>query len=175
MKNFLKESIIALLLVAVIVSGFRFTLEQYFIEQVSMLPRLVEGERVLLEKVTYRIQSPARGDIVVFHPPPKYGETPLIKRIIALPGETVFIKDGRVHIEGTALEESYCNEPPRYEMEPFNVPDDGYFVLGDNRNVSYDSHYGWTVPFEDIIGRVWLTVWPPSEWGVIPDHAYLSD
>ena len=99
-----------------------------------------------------------------------------IKRIIGLPGEEVEIREGRVYItkdgKQQVLEESkYIPLITDYQMNPLTVPDAKYFVLGDNRNSSTDSHYGWTVPQENIIGKVWLCYWPPSEWGLSPEYS----
>jgi len=90
---------------------------------------------------------------------------PFIKRVIGLPGETVEIKDGKVFIDGIPLdEEEYIMAPPNNPMPATEIPENEYFVLGDNRNSSNDSHNGWTVPRDNIIGRAWFIYWPPSKW-----------
>ena len=99
------------------------------------------------------------------------GDRISVKRIIGLPGETVEIKMGIVYIcqEDEALpleEQAYIAAAPHYTMEKFQVPEDSYFVLGDNRNNSNDSHNRWVVPRESIIGKAWLSIWPPTEWGL---------
>jgi len=138
-----------------------------------------EGQYVLVDKLTYHFHSPQRGDVIVFHKPNKKPNEPselYIKRIIGLPGEQVEIREGRVYItkdgEQQVLEESeYIPLITIYQMSPLTVPDGEYFVLGDNRNSSSDSHGGWTVPRESIIGKVWLCYWPPSEWGLSPEYS----
>ena len=80
------------------------------------------------------------------------------------------VRDGTVYINGTQLDEPYIKEPPRYSLKPWLIPDDEYFVLGDNRNISEDSHNGWTVPRQNIIGKDWLSIWPPGEWGLAPNY-----
>jgi signal peptidase I len=92
-----------------------------------------------------------------------------------LPGETVEIKDGKVSINGTPLEEDeYIAEHPNYTMSATEVPENEYFVLGDNRNYSTDSSKGWTVPRDNIIGRAWFVYWPPSKLGVVKHYSYDS-
>ncbi|MCK4898936.1 MAG: signal peptidase I, partial [Anaerolineales bacterium] len=94
-------------------------------------------------------------------------EFPYIKRIIALPGETVEIKDDKVFINGIALEEEYVMESPHYTMPPEEIPKDEYFVLGDNRNSSSDSHSWGTVPLGNVIGKAEVVYWPPTEWKLL--------
>ena len=91
------------------------------------------------------------------------------------PGETVEITDGAVYLDGHQLDEPYIKKPPTYTYPEHKVPQNEYFVLGDNRNNSEDSHTGYTVPRENIIGKAWLSIWPPGEWGVIPNYAYANE
>ena len=126
-----------------------------------------EGQRILISKVVYRFHDPQRGDIIVLHPPhlPK-NAYPYIKRIIGLPGETIEVKNGAVYINGLKLYEPYIKEPPTYTFPQKKIPENEYFVLGDNRNNANDSHTGWTVPRQDIIGKAWLSIWPLDKWGL---------
>jgi signal peptidase I len=137
----------------------------------SMEPSFYQGDHIMVNKVTYRSSDPQRGDVIVFDPPFE-SPYPFIKRLIGLPGDTVEIKDGKVFINGIALEEAYIVTPPDYTMLAREVPGDEYFVLGDNRNDSNDSHAGWTVPRDNIIGRAWFTYWPPSRWSIIEHYRY---
>ena len=111
-----------------------------------MVPTLAVGDRLLVEKVSYRFEPPHRGDIIVFEPPPQlqeYGYSAsqaFIKRVIGLPGETVKVTQGQVFINNESLSESYILESPVYEMPPVRVPASSLFVMGDNRNDSNDSH-----------------------------------
>lgn len=175
-KKYLKEAIIVVCIAAPIFIALQFVIQQFVVNQVSMFPNLAEGQRVLINKVSYSFHNPERGDIIVFKPSPSAfpGETPLIKRVIGLPGETVEIHSGAVFINGSALKETDINNPPAYTMGPMVIPEGHYFVLGDNRNASRDSHFGWTVPGDSIIGKAWLSTWPPSKWGVISSPAYAS-
>jgi len=121
--------------------------------------------------VSYRSSGPQRGDVIVFNPPFP-SEYPFIKRVIGLPGETVEIKDEKVFIDGIPLEEEYIMESPNYTMPAQEVPEDEYFVLGDNRNNSNDSHNNWTVPRDNLIGRAWFIYWPPSKLRVVKHYSY---
>jgi len=155
--------------------GYQQALQQYYIEQTSMTPTLEEGQRLLVSKIVYSFHPPERGDIIVFHPPEDPDGIPLIKRVIGLPGETVEVKSGEVYINGSSLDEPYIKEPPHYIVKETTVPLDNYFVLGDNRNGSRDSHSGWTVPEENIIGKTWLSLWPPDVWGMAPNYEFSGD
>ena len=166
----LREIGITILIAVVIFALLRVTVQGYRVQYSSMLPNIEPGEWVMVTKARYFFVDPERGEVIIFEH--EGSEAPYIKRIIALPGETVEIKDDRVFINGIALEEEYVNEAPRYTMPPEEIPEDEYFVLGDNRNNSNDSHNGWTVPRETIVGKSWFVYWPPSRWGVIQHHSY---
>ncbi|MEO1297558.1 MAG: signal peptidase I, partial [Cyanobacteria bacterium J06636_16] len=117
-----------------------FVAEPRFIPSNSMEPTLHIGDRLLVDKVSYRFHPPHAGDIVVFQPPSQlreYGYTgkqAFIKRIIATPGQTITVDHQQVLIDNTPLQEPYILEPPAYEMPPVTVPSDTVFVMGDNRN-----------------------------------------
>jgi signal peptidase I len=155
---------------AVVFVGLRLVVHTSEVRYFSMEPNFTEGQRLIVSKVTYRLHEPERGDVIVFQPPT--GQTDdFIKRIIGLPGERVELRYGRVYIhqpDGTVieLEEPYVQEPARQTFMSDVVPADSYFVLGDNRNVSSDSRSGWTVPRDAIVGKAWLSIWPPSAWGM---------
>jgi signal peptidase I len=89
-----------------------------------------------------------------------------------LPGDIVEIKDEKVFINGIPLVEEYIMSPPNYTMPATEVPENEYFVLGDNRNNSTDSSKGWTVPRDNIIGKAWFVYWPPSKWRVVKHYSY---
>ena len=114
----------------------------------------------------YIFGGPVRGDIIVFRYP-KEPSRDFIKRVIAVPGDTVEIRGGRVYVNGAALREDYTAAAPNYQVPAELVPPGNYFVLGDNRNNSSDSHIWGLVPDENIIGRAWLSYWPPEEVGVV--------
>ena len=89
--------------------------------------------------------------------------------------EVIEINNGTVFINGTALEEPYIAEAPNYNMGARKIPEGEYFVLGDNRNNSNDSHTGWTLPQENIIGNAWISIWPVEEWGLVPNHYFTEE
>jgi signal peptidase I len=122
---------------------------------------------LVVEKVSYRFHGPNRYDIVVLKLP-NQGDELLIKRVVGLPGETVEIHGGRVFVNGEPLDEPFVDEETlpgrngRVTVPPLHV-----FVLGDNRNHSNDSRSFGPVPIENIVGRAWLSYWPPEDLGVI--------
>jgi signal peptidase I len=131
------------------------------VENVSMQPTLNPGEFLLVNRVAYKFGQPAIGDIIVFHAPGDNGMD-YIKRVIGLPGDQVRISDGIVYVNNQPLYETYIAEAPRY-TGTWDVPPNEYFVLGDNRNNSSDSHMWGFVPHDDIVGRALLIYWPLSE------------
>ena len=173
-RTFLKEAAFTICLALVIFIAIQAILVQIVVEQTSMIPSIEDGQRVLINKVTYYFHDPERGDIIVFNPLDQSGKIPLIKRIVGLPGETVEIESGLVYIDEFPLEEPYIRSHPNYVLAPIIVPEQHYFVLGDNRNNSRDSHQGWTVPEDNIVGKAWISIWPPDKWGLAPNYAYAS-
>jgi signal peptidase I len=172
MKVFREVGITVLIAVAIF-AILRLTVQSYTVVMSSMEPNFQQGECIMVNKVCYRASAPQRGQVIIFDPPFD-SPHPYIKRVIGLPGDIVEIKDGKVSINGTPLEEEYIMAPPDYAMPATEVPEDEYFVLGDNRNNSNDSHTGWTVPRDNIIGRAWFVYWPPSRWGVVKHYSYAG-
>lgn len=179
----LRENLI-LIGVALLLAFFirTFIAEPRFIPSDSMVPTLENGDRLIIEKVSYRFNQPKLGDIVVFLPPEELQRQgyeknqAFIKRIIGEPGKEVKIEDGTVYINNEPLQENYIAEPPeRPYPDPQNpqsckqqvVPSNEFFVLGDNRNDSRDSRYWCFVPKENIIGRAVFRFWPFSRIGTI--------
>ncbi|MDA0673859.1 MAG: signal peptidase I [Cyanobacteria bacterium] len=144
--------------------------EPRFIPSNSMEPTLHIGDRLIVEKVSYHLQPPQPGDIIVFQPPEQlypYGysaQQAFIKRVVAVPGQTVTITGQQVYVDGVPQTEPYIQAPPAYEMVPVRVPPGGVFVLGDNRNDSNDSHVWGILPQANIIGRALLRFWPLDHW-----------
>jgi signal peptidase I len=139
----------------------------------SMEPNLHNGQYLIIDKVSYRLGSPHYGDVVVFEPPNRPGED-YVKRIIGLPGQLVEIRNGQVFVDNQAMHEPFTVRPGSYSMEPRSVGADEYFVLGDNRNSSSDSHSWGMVPSANLVGRAWISYWPPSSWGIIAGDAPTS-
>ncbi len=134
----------------------------------SMEPTILVGDRFWTDKLVLRFTPIRRGDIVVFDPPPPVqAEYPYIKRVIGLPGETVEVRDGQVFINGEPLDEPYIAEPPQYTYGPVTIPEGQYFVLGDNRNLSNDSHEWGLLNRERIFARAVYRIWPLSRIGPI--------
>jgi signal peptidase I len=170
MRTILRDILITVILALAIFLLLQFTVQNFIVVGASMQPNFQDGERVVISKLAYNFGEPERGDVIVFHPPNNQDED-YIKRVIALPGEMVAVNDGVVYIDDQPLDEPYIKDLPAYALSEQRVPSNEYFVLGDNRNNSNDSHNGWTVPQQNIIGKVWLTIWPPEEWGVVPSYS----
>ena len=137
-----------------------------------MEPKLSNNDNLIVDKITYRFKDPERYDIIVF--PFEYEDnTYYIKRIIGLPGETVYIdNEGTIFINDTALDEAYGREvikEPGRAYEPITLGEDEYFVMGDNRNNSTDSRDPsvGNIKRDRIIGRAWLRIWPFNKFGFI--------
>ncbi|MGH2415472.1 MAG: signal peptidase I, partial [Microcystaceae cyanobacterium] len=133
-----------------------FIAEPRYIPSDSMLPTLEQGDRLVVEKISYRFHPPKRGDIVVFKSPPQLQmqgyekDQAFIKRVIGTPGHRVAILKGTVYIDNQPLPETYIFEKPRYNLEPRQVPDGQLFVMGDNRNNSNDSHIWGFLPEKNV-------------------------
>ncbi len=143
----------------------RFRIEGY-----SMLPTLEEGEYVIIDKLSYYLDEPDRGDVIVLHFPNDRSRD-FIKRVIGLPGDHVEVADGLVTVNGVPLEEPYINAEPAY-TGAWDVPEGQYFVLGDNRNNSSDSHNWAYLPREDIVGKAWIIYWGPENWGLVSHYPH---
>jgi signal peptidase I len=138
-----------------------------------MEPTLHAGQYLIVNKLLYRLHPPERGDIIVFEYP-KAPDRDFIKRVIGLPGEEIEIRNGKVYVNGIPLEEDYISREPAYTYAKHTVGPDEVFVLGDNRNSSSDSHTWGMLPVKNIIGKAWVSYWPPKEWGLIPNHSFAS-
>ena len=177
----------------------RLLIIPYQVDGKSMAPSLEDTDRVLVNRAVYMhfdlarflnwipgvdttesafypFHSPDRGDILVLNPPSESDE-PFIKRAIALAGDTVEIQDGLVFINGQRLDEPYLDgavtncEGPEY-CDRFVVPDGFVYVLGDNRQHSFDSRSFGPVPLENVIGKAWFANWPSDRFGPLPDYDY---
>jgi signal peptidase I len=134
-----------------------------------MEPTLDIGDRIVVDKVSYYFRDPARLEVVVFRQvaSPGGSKRDLIKRLVGLPGETLEIKEGIVHINGKPLEEKHAMYPDYANFGPEKIPSDAYFVMGDNRPASADSRYFGFLPRKNLIGRAFLRIWPLSKFGLI--------
>ena len=187
----LVETLILALLIFLVV---RSAVQNFRVEGSSMDPSLADGQYLIVNKAIYAhinlnpisrilpfiepgddpewyvFRQPSRGDVVVFRFPsdPKRD---FIKRIIGEPGDTVEVRGGTVYINGQLLDEPYITNKASYNYGPTTVPPKQFFVLGDNRNNSYDSHVWGFVPRENIIGQAWLSYWPRDSFGLVPNKS----
>jgi signal peptidase I len=160
--------VVGALLLALVVKAFLF--QAFYIPSLSMYPTLEQGDRVLVNKLSYDLHDVNRGDLVVFERPP--GELSsikdLIKRVIGLPGEVIEARDGTVYVDGKALEEDYVDKGDRTENLPRQtVPDGQLFVMGDNRDNSEDSRVFGPIDEDTVVGRAFVRVWPLSRLSLL--------
>ena len=157
-----------------------FLLQAFYIPSASMYPTLQNGDRVLVNKLSYDLHDVNRGDIVVFERPASETSSnipDLIKRVIGLPGEQVAFDGGQVYIDGQPLVEDYlpegtvttaANAPNKCTLQaPCSVPAGQVWVMGDNRGDSKDSRYFGTIPESTIVGRAFIKVWPLGRFGLL--------
>lgn len=165
-----------------------FLLQPFWIPSESMLPTIQVDDRVMVNKLAYDLGEPQRGDIVVFRDPREpeieesipeavirsvleavgirtRGRDDLIKRVIGLPGETVELAGGEVLIDGQPIDEPYLSALYPSDEGPFEVGPDQVFVMGDNRNASFDSRRFGPVDYENLVGEAFLIIWPLSNLG----------
>jgi len=152
-----------------------FVAEPRYIPSDSMLPTLEKGDRLVVEKISDRFHPPTTGDIIVFEPPEKLQvlgyakDQAFIKRVIGEPGQIVAIANHQVYLNGEPLKENYIAEPPAYQWGAMQVPEGEFFVMGDNRNDSNDSHVWGFLPRKNIIGRARFRFWPLNRIGFVAE------
>lgn len=182
------ETILPALLIVLVVNVFLAQATR--VEGQSMEPNIHDNQRLVVEKISYRLHLPERGDIVVLKPPNSISlpldqrivswfctvlpldcsidmPDPLIKRVIGLPGETIEIKNGYVYINGQVLEEPYLQQLTFGNVSSRVISPGHVFVLGDNRSASNDSRSFGEVALSNIVGRAWFRYWPPDDIGVV--------
>jgi signal peptidase I len=195
-----RETLETVLLALLIFISVRAVVQNFKVEGSSMEPNLHSGQYLLVNKAAYfsidpaalglssflpeawrqsavtiyPFGAPSRGDVIVFRYP-KDPRRDFIKRVIAVPGDTVEVRQGKVYVNGQVLHEPYIIENPAYSKELQVVPPGHFYVLGDNRNNSSDSHVWGPVPQEYIIGKAWLSYWPLSEWGLAPNYTVAAE
>ncbi len=139
----------------------QFLVKPFVIPSDSMVPTLVRGDRVLVNRLTYRFGEPQRGDVVVFESPLSTDD--YIKRVVAVGGDTVAVQGGRLYVNGVPQEELYLNdELMAGDFPQVTVPRDEYFVMGDNRNNSGDSRVFGPIAKGRILGKAFAIYWPPG-------------
>ena len=149
-----------------------FLLEPRFIPSLSMFPTFDVGDQLLVDKISHVQRGYTRKDVVVFNPSQTYidltgNREALIKRVVAVAGDTVEVKNHKVYVNGIEQDEPFINEEPDYELSPRVVPAGMLLVLGDNRNHSFDSHVWGFLPEQNVIGRAVIKYWPPWRFGVV--------
>ena len=192
--GFLWELVQTVLLTLLIFFAMRAVVQNFKVEGTSMEPTLHNNQFLIINKVTYaRIDgtpvervlpagpeqagiprylfgSPERGDIVVFRFPAQ-PDKDFIKRIIGVPGDLVEVRAGRVYLNGELQDEPYIRDGASYDRPAQVVPLGQYFVLGDNRPNSSDSHVWGFVPADNLVGKAWFAYWPPGDWGPLSTGA----
>ncbi|MGA9048745.1 MAG: signal peptidase I [Dehalococcoidia bacterium] len=169
MKNVIYVAI-TLTIAAAALFCFQMAFKAFEVFDISMEPTYKTGDYIFVNKLAYIYDAPKRGDVVAIYSPESTAQLSLnpfeqqnssqyIKRIIALPGDKVEIKDQKVYVNGQPVDEPYLLEPCDYDYDQQTIRQGSYFVLGDNRNHSDDSHRGWLSARSDIIGKVCLCYW----------------
>lgn len=156
--EFAKTLIIAFVLAQLIMVSVA---QAFQVEQYSMEPTLLPHDRVLVDKFLYRLRQLKRGDVIVL----KYPLNPTrnyIKRIVALPGDKLEVRNGKLYVNGRTVQEAYVNGVPQGNYGPLTVPQDSVFVMGDNRNNSEDSRSFGALKRDHIVGQAILIYWPPQ-------------
>jgi signal peptidase I len=169
-RSLLREILETVLLTVIIFLVLNATTGRFQVRGFSMEPTLHDGQYMIISKLIYWIHSPERGDVIVFHPP-NNPDDDYIKRIVGLPGEQVEIRHGTIAVDGVSLEEPYIANPGFYSGV-WDLGDEEYFVLGDNRRNSSDSHTWGVFPQENIVGKAWLCYWPPEEWSMVTHYTF---
>ena len=192
MKAFLFEALETLLLGVGAFLILQASVQNFRVQGESMDPTLVNQQHLLVSKLAYAVlplqtaiaatvgesddgaayvfNPPQRGDIVVFHLPDRQGAD-LVKRVVGLPGETVELRDGRVYVDGALLEEPYLSSFDDSNEPPVAIPEGHYYVLGDNRGVSFDSRSMGPIDQAHIIGKAWVSYWPLDRLSVLDSDA----
>ena len=170
-KEWINSILLALLLTLIIRT---YVVQAFKIPSGSMRPTLMEGDKLFVNKYVYRFEKPHRGDIIVFKYPVDLKKD-FIKRLIGLPGETIEIRDGKIHVDGRIQEDPstlgkfyyYNHEPYGGPGDKIQVPENTYYVLGDNSANSTDSRFWGFVPKKNVLGKAIFRWWPPQRIGRI--------
>jgi len=161
-KNVLRSALFEILQTLLLAVFLYFAIDAVFarvrVVNISMQPTFYEGDVLLVNKLAFKLGKMHTGDVVIFHNPNDLAED-YIKRLIGKPGDIVRVAGGVVYVNDIALDEPYKKEKPNYSGE-WQVPMDAVFVLGDNRNMSSDSHSWGFVPLNDLVGKALVVYWP---------------
>lgn len=169
--NFLRELLEMIIFVVAIYALVEMAAPRFMVEGPSMEPTFYTNQRLLVSRLSYLYGEPSRGEIVVFNVPgSRPQDPPLIKRVVGLPGERIEMRERSVYINGVFFDEPYINEPcnpVRCPNASWDLAEDEYFLMGDNRNRSRDSREFGPVPFEQLIGEALIRYWPPDVWAIV--------
>lgn len=165
-----REIVETIALTILIFLAIHFTVQNYQISGPSMQNTLQSGQFVLVNKLAYLFHQPERGDVIVFHEPDQPGRD-LIKRVIGLPGDTVVLDGSSVTVDGVRLNEPYITQKFNPGAQTQTVPQNEYFVMGDNRPVSEDSRYFGFVPKDYIVGKAIMVYWPLNQWQMLNTYS----
>jgi len=170
-SSLLRELFEVVVLAVILYFGISFAVQTVHVEGLSMFGTLNDNDYLIANKIDYRLHAPQRGDIIILRPP-TLSTTDYIKRVIALPGERLLIKDGHVYINGHLLEEPYLPEAWTVGTDYGGpngtvIPANEYFVMGDNRNRSQDSRVFGPINRDRIDGKAWFRIWPLGHFGNI--------
>jgi len=167
-----RDAIEITLLVVTIYTLVNLATARAVVEGQSMQPNFYTGQLVIVNRFSYYFGGPQRGDVIVLHDPKDVTQD-FIKRVMGLPNETVLIKEGRVYINGIQLNEPYIQNFCRAGCDgTWHLKANEYFVLGDNRSNSFDSHAFGPIQRSLIVGEAWIRYWPPQDFGMIPHPVY---
>lgn len=158
------EVVVVAFIIAMVIRGL--VIETFVVHGPSMEPTLVDGERLLVFKLAYKFGKPKRGDVVVLRYPLDPSRD-YIKRVVAVEGDTVELRLGRLYVNGILQEEPYVRYPGLYNMASLVVPQDTVFVMGDHRTDSEDSRFFGPVPVDLLKGKAIFIIWPPKAIGAI--------
>jgi signal peptidase I len=165
----IREILETLVLIVTIYALVNLASARFVVEGDSMLPNFETGQFLIVSRVNYLLGQPERGDIVVFHYPGNPQED-YIKRVIGMPGDLVELRDARVYVNGEVLDEPYINEaciPSICRDNRWEIGENQYFVMGDNRNASSDSRSFGPVDQRFFVGEALIRYWPPQNWGSV--------
>ncbi|UWG99095.1 signal peptidase I [Dehalobacter sp. DCM] len=170
MKGFMKSLFEWVIIIAVAFALSlvirNFLIDTRIVPTGSMLPTIQLEDRLIVDRFFYKYGDIQRGDIIVFEAPDEImKDEDLVKRVIGLPGETIQVTNSKVYINGQVLDEPYVESSANYEFGPYTIPEGTFFMMGDNRPISYDSHRWGALDGEKIIGKVWVRYWPFDRLG----------
>ena len=168
----IKEILETLLFTFFVIWFVKSASQNFRIEGSSMEPTLHEGQYLIVNRLSYFLAEPERGDIIVLHFPNDRSRD-FIKRIVGLPGDTVSINNGEVRVNNQLIDEPYIKDPSP-NNQTWTVTEDHFFVMGDNRRNSSDSRSWSFLPEEDIIGQAWVVYWPPKDWQLVPHFEHTN-